>query len=184
MRGRRHRRRCLCSLGHTRGACAVSRVPPPMRACRLPPRCRGRQVARDAAEALEYLHSQRIFHADVKSANCLLSADGRAALSDLGVAQVLASRARTAAGGSSFYCSPEQLLGQRCTLAADVYALALLLVELTTMKVINRRGDWCLPRAPDDCPAAVVELLEHMLAASPDERPSAAAVLRRLQECG
>ena len=52
------------------------------------------------------------------------------------------------------YAAPEQLLGRRCTLAADVYSLGLLLVELTTGQVIARRGAWHLPHAPDDCPQA------------------------------
>ena len=88
-----------------------------------------------------------------QSANVLLTRDWRARLSDLGVAQALgAASARTAAGGSRLYASPEQLLGKRCTLAADVYSLGLLLVELATRRLISRRASWALPQAPGDCP--------------------------------
>ena len=45
-------------------------------------------------------------------------------------------------------------MGQRCTLAADVYSLGLLLAELTTRQRMRRRGQFELPRAPDDCPQA------------------------------
>ena len=48
--------------------------------------------------------------------------------------------------------APELLLGQRCTLAADVYSLGLLLVQLTTGHIIRRRGDWRSPAVPDECP--------------------------------
>ena len=53
--------------------------------------------------------------------NVLLSADGRASISDLGVAQVAGSSARTAVGYNRAYAAPEQLVGVRCTLAADIY---------------------------------------------------------------
>lgn len=43
-------------------------------------------------------------------------------------------------------------MGQRCTLAADIYSLGVLLVELTTLSVVYKRGEWRLPRAPIDCP--------------------------------
>ena len=48
--------------------------------------------------------------------------------------------------------APEQLMGMRCTLAADVYSFGLVLVELTTQRNLYRRGEWQLPRAPEDCP--------------------------------
>lgn len=47
-----------------------------------------------------------------RSANVLLSQEWRAALSDFGVAQVLAHSARTAAGGSSLYAGGLETVGQ------------------------------------------------------------------------
>lgn len=84
--------------------------------------------------------------------NVLLSADGRACLSDLGLAQALGAGVRTAAGFSRLYAAPEQLMGQRCGLAADVYSFGLLLVSLLTREVMRERGAWRLPRAPEECP--------------------------------
>ena len=56
-----------------------------------------------------------------RRSNVLVSAGWRASVSDLGLAQVLAGSARTAVGFTRVYAAPEQLLGQRCTLAADMY---------------------------------------------------------------
>ncbi|PRW45691.1 serine threonine- kinase receptor R831 [Chlorella sorokiniana] len=146
---------------------------------------RGQQVAVDVAEAVAYLHEEaHVLHSDIKSGNVLLSQDWRAALSDLGVAQAMESAARTAVGGSNLYAAPEQLLGERCTLAADIYSLGLLLTELTTRRFIMMRGEWELPQPPDDCPQDVADLIGQCLSSDPRQRPTAAEVLRRLRASG
>lgn len=142
----------------------------------------GRQVALDIAEGLDQLHTGLgIMHSDLKPANVLLSADGRACLSDLGLAQALGAGVRTAAGFSRLYAAPEQLMGQRCGLAADVYSFGLLLVSLLTREVMRERGAWRLPRAPDECPKDVVVLIGECLSADPAARPTAAQILARLR---
>ena len=50
--------------------------------------------------------------------------------------------------------APEQLLGQRCTLAADLYSFGLLLIELTTQQLVTGRGKWRWPLVPQECPQA------------------------------
>jgi len=114
----------------------------------------------------------------------LLTEDWRACVSDLGMAQVLAGSARTAVGYSRVYAAPEQLMGQRCTLAADLYSMGVTLAFLATLRHGDRRGEWLMPTAPLDCPHSVVSLIEDCLAADPAARPTAADVLRRLREAG
>ena len=87
----------------------------------------------------------------------LLSGDQRACLADMGFSQALGSAARTAVGGSRLYAAPEQLMGARCTLAADLHSFGVLLIELTTQQVVRHRGDWRLPRAPQECPQVRVD---------------------------
>ena len=84
--------------------------------------------------------------------NVLLDEGLRACVSDMGLAQVVAQSARTARGCSRVYASPEQLLGQRCTLAADVYSLGILLLLLVTGQPEGARGRWRMPAAPEECP--------------------------------
>ena len=69
-------------------------------------------------------------------------------------AAVLSGRARQLVSPSRRRraAAPEQLLGERCGLAADMYQLGVLLVELTTQRMVRRRGEWSLPRAGLDCP--------------------------------
>ncbi|KAL4431227.1 hypothetical protein ABPG75_006483 [Micractinium tetrahymenae] len=140
----------------------------------------GRQVALDVAEALAFLHSRGVLHGDLKPANVLLSQDHRGFIADLGMARVLGSSSR-AAGCTRLYAAPEQLLGSPCTLAADVYAFGVLLNVLASRRLLSNRGEWALPRAPCDCPAEVVSLIEQCIVPDPALRPSAAEVLHRLQ---
>ena len=52
----------------------------------------------------------------------------------------------------SFLAAPEQLMGQRCSLAADLYSFGIQLIELITQEQSGGRGEWRLPRAPEECP--------------------------------
>lgn len=89
-----------------------------------------------------------------KRRNVLLSGDCRAFLGDLGLGLEVAGAARTAVGGSTLHAAPELLLGQRVTLAADLYSLGILLIALLTQEPVTRRGGWRLPRSPQECPQA------------------------------
>lgn len=74
-------------------------------------------IARDLAAALRCIHERGIVHKDVKPANVLLGADGRAKLGDLGLA---GSDERA---GTLAFIAPEQLRGQAVDHTADLYAL-------------------------------------------------------------
>ncbi len=88
-------------------------------------------------EAVEYAHRRLVLHRDIKPANILVDASGVPKLLDFGIAKALepdgeaqltelGSRAMTLQ-----YASPEQLRGEPLSTASDVYALGLLLYELT-----------------------------------------------------
>jgi serine/threonine protein kinase len=143
---------------------------------------RGRQVALDVAEALAFLHSCGVQHADLKPSNVMLTGELRAKLTDLGVAQQLGSRSRQAVGGTTQYAAPEQLLGLPCTTKADVYSLGVLLAVLCTGRSLAARGQLCLPTAPGDCPQAVLELIQECICPDPARRPTADEALRRLRD--
>ncbi|EFN58982.1 hypothetical protein CHLNCDRAFT_137604 [Chlorella variabilis] len=142
----------------------------------------GRQVALDVAEGLHHLHTtQRVMHGGIEAGNVLLDSDLRACLGDMSMARMVGSKARSAAGFCCTHAAPEQLMGYRCTLAADMYGFGILLVELTTQCVVDRRGEWRLPRVPDECPQAVLALIEDCVVADPLRRCTAAEALRRLE---
>ncbi len=89
----------------------------------------------DVARALAHAHAAGVLHRDVKSANILLGADGRARLGDFGLARVEEGTRATATSqiaGSLGYTAPEVLSGVLDDPRSDQYALAVTAFELLT----------------------------------------------------
>jgi serine/threonine protein kinase len=94
------------------------------------------------ATALDYAHSKGIVYRDLNPANVLLDERGEAYLADFGIARIFdpANTTLTATGpvmgmGTPDYVSPEQARGERAGPEADVYALGMVLYQLTTGRV-------------------------------------------------
>ncbi|MGH2621816.1 MAG: protein kinase domain-containing protein [Anaerolineales bacterium] len=142
-------------------------------------------IARQVCAALEHAHAHGIVHRDLKPENVLITADGTAKLTDLGLARSGASRASTkgSIAGTVFYLAPELALGQTIDGRADLYALGVMLYELTTGQ-LPFTGDDPLtvisqhihaPVAPPsshgaDLPPALETTILKLLAKSPDDR--------------
>jgi serine/threonine protein kinase len=91
-------------------------------------------VARQVCAALAHAHAHGIVHRDLKPENVLLTRDGTAKLLDFGLAGTVASRlsGEGTIVGSVFYLAPELALGEAFDGRADLYALGVMLYELTT----------------------------------------------------
>src|SRR5258705_9938893 len=90
--------------------------------------------------ALEHAHTNKIVHRDLKPANVLLSGKPAtvAKLADLGLALPARGSRISHAGtivGTAAYMAPEQALGKTVDGRADLYALGIVLYELTTGRV-------------------------------------------------
>lgn len=156
------------------------------------------QVARwvaDAAEALNFAHSEGIVHRDIKPANLILSTDGRIMIADFGLAKSEDEMTVTATGallGTVRYLSPEQAMTKRVPVdhRTDIYSLGATLYELlcfqpavpgTDEKQILSAIMFQEPTAPRKLHRYVPEELETIclksLEKSPNERyPTARAL--------
>lgn len=93
-------------------------------------------------DAVEFAHTRRVLHCDLKPGNLLVTDDGRLKVLDFGISEALSADDRgsvTGGGWSGFrvpftanYASPEQFEGSPARLdpSSDVYALGVILYEL------------------------------------------------------
>jgi serine/threonine protein kinase len=141
-------------------------------------------IGESLAGALAYVHAQGVVHRDVKPANILIGADGRARLADFGIARLVDTSSVTLTGtmlGTATYMAPEQLDDHAVGPSADVWSLGIVLLECLTgqrvyagtpSEVMARRLAGPVP-LPDGLPVAWRLLLTGMLAVEPNDRLSA-----------
>jgi serine/threonine protein kinase len=128
----------------------------------LPPEIAVR-IAADAAAGLHAAHELRdwdgelrgVVHCDVSPHNILVGVDGKAKLVDFGIANALGRLEPATDGeiikGKLSYMSPEQARGERVDRRTDVFALGIVLFEMTTGEQLFKGRD----------PAHTLELVRH-----------------------
>ncbi|VAH44186.1 unnamed protein product [Triticum turgidum subsp. durum] len=114
----------------------------------------GRAARLDAAvgvaRALAFLHHEcvpAVVHRDVKASNVLLDGDGRAKVTDFGLARVVRpgdTHVSTVVAGTVGYVAPEYAQTWRATTKGDVYSYGVLLMELATGRRAVDGGEECL----------------------------------------
>ena len=132
----------------------------------------------EIGRALEAAHERNLVHRDVKPQNVLIDEEGRAKVTDFGIARSLDLDAHqlTGAGrviGTTDYVSPEQALGQEVTPQSDVYSLGIVLYEMLT-------GD-----VPFKGETSVTVAMKHVREGVPDvqrRRPEVSAALAAVVE--
>jgi eukaryotic-like serine/threonine-protein kinase len=130
----------------------------------------------EIARALECAHSHKLVHRDVKPQNVLINGDGRAKVTDFGIARSMEAQGLTAPGrvlGTTDYVSPEQALGHEVTEQSDIYSLGIVLYEMLT-------GE-----APFKADTQVAVAMKHVKEPLPDvqrRRPEISAALAAVVE--
>jgi eukaryotic-like serine/threonine-protein kinase len=129
----------------------------------------------DAAAGLEALHDLGAIHRNIKPSNILIDADGRALITDLGLAQLSTSASASPVHhpGTPEYMSPEQeTTVAHLSPSSDVYSLGCVLFELLTARRwcdVMARVDGASDLRPD-----VTPLLDAVLARMLRESPGRA----------
>jgi serine/threonine-protein kinase len=100
------------------------------------------RIVIDICWALEYAHNLNFIHRDIKPANILIAPDGRAKLSDFGLATKVPRGAVASPYGYLTHLAPEILRSNRTSKLTDIYALG-----VTSYRLIN--GDGFLPEVND-----------------------------------
>jgi serine/threonine-protein kinase len=158
-------------------------------------------LAHQVARALAFAHEHGLVHRDVKPQNVLLNGDGRAKVTDFGIARSLdVQHGMTQTGtvlGTSDYIAPEQAQGQQVSAQTDVYSLGVVLYELLTgevpfagenfvavaMRHINEPAPSVRERRPDVSPRLDAALQRAMAKDPRDRFPSMDAFSAELAAC-
>jgi serine/threonine protein kinase len=151
---------------------------------------------RDVAKGLEAIHAAGLVHRDLKPSNILIGADGRARVSDFGLAMHAETDQKlTQSGmllGTPHYISPEQAQGKKVDGRADLYALGVMLFEAAAgrppfqapsatallLKHVNEAPPPLYKLAPH-APRGLQELVRRLLAKNPAARPDGATAVAR-----
>jgi serine/threonine-protein kinase len=145
-------------------------------------------IVSQAARALDAAHQAGIVHRDIKPGNLLVAAGGTTKITDFGIATaVRAAQAShlTETGmvmGTAMYVSPEQATGAPVDSASDIYSLGVVAYECLAgrppftarepLAIAFAHKHEPVPALPPDVPPPVSDLVYHMLAKTPEERPA------------
>jgi serine/threonine-protein kinase len=152
----------------------------------------------EIGRGLAAAHARRLVHRDVKPQNVLIDSEGRAKVTDFGIARSLESDGLTQTGrvlGTTDYVSPEQAMGRGVDARSDIYSLGVLLYEMLTgevpfqaetvvgvaMKHVNEQIPDVQARRPDTS-SALAAVVERATAKEPKKRyPDMASCLADLE---
>jgi len=147
-------------------------------------------------KGLQYMHSHKILHRDIKAGNVLLTGDGKAKLADFGVSTKLMTtiQKHKTVVGSPYWMSPEVIVAQNGANGydhkADIWSLGITAIEMAESKpphydinplrvifVIPNRPPPTLPR-PETWSQNFQDFVVKCLAKNPSDRPSAHELLQ------
>jgi serine/threonine protein kinase/Tfp pilus assembly protein PilF len=149
--------------------------------------------ALQAAKGLRAAHEKGIVHRDIKSANLMLTPDGRIKVMDFGLAKTAGATRVTRTGttlGTVAYMSPEQTLGQVADHRSDIWSLGVVLYEMLAGRlpfageydpallyaIVNERHE-PLTQIDSKIPLEVEQLVDRTLEKDPVKRYQSAEEL-------
>ena len=105
------------------------------------------KISRQLLQAIGFAHNASILHRDIKPSNILLCKDGKAKITDFGLAKVIkehdsGATVTQARAGTLYYMSPEQVKGlKNVDKRGDLYSLGMTIYEMIVGRVPFEKTD-------------------------------------------
>lgn len=154
---------------------------------RLPPD-KALEISRELCAGLAAAHDRGVLHRDLKPSNVMVDGRGRARITDFGLAVAVSDAQEGEVSGTPAYMAPEQLAGRGASVRSDVYALGLVLYELSTgrkafdgasLDDLRRKHTEETPTAPSSVTPgfdpAIERVILRCLEKNPAQRPASVA---------
>ena len=148
---------------------------------------RAATLVRQVALALEAAHQSGLVHRDVKPANVLLTADGKAKLADFGLVRRLDDRHSGSLAGTPTFMAPELFTGVPADARTDLYAVGVMWFYLLSARLpfaSDKLADLIrlhkhapapdIRRLAPDLPDEIPPILARLLEKDPKKRPQSA----------
>ncbi|XP_072048665.1 mitogen-activated protein kinase kinase kinase 13-like [Amphiura filiformis] len=142
------------------------------------------------ARGVNYLKKNDLAHRDLKSPNCVLTADDVLKICDFGIAKDLTSTKTTENVIGSFrWMAPELITESQLSPKGDIFAFGIIVWEMVSCEVPYKgmRNEYVMfqvsmkglrPKIPDDCPQFLKELMTRCWHQDRTQRPESLEILR------
>jgi serine/threonine protein kinase len=152
------------------------------------------QIAYEIAVGMDYIHSWKIIHRDLKSGNILINEHYHCYIIDFGISRSSRNHRMTLNLGTTSWMAPELFEGDgRYTPAVDVYSFGMLLWEIASrtrphQNMVSTNIADCVikgwrPDIPSNCPPSFAKLIHSAWAQNPQSRPTFAQIAATLKDC-
>jgi len=146
-------------------------------------------IAEQIATGLDFAHSKKVLHPDIKPSNIMIDNAGHVKIADFGIARQLKDTITRITGkettGTLLYMSPEQLMGEGIDHRSDIYSFAAVLYEALSGKPPFTQGHIpeqirnARPADLKNTPVNANKAIQKGLKKSPSERFQTAGVMAK-----